>query len=87
MPDNSYIIINDTNHMNVRDNFEVLLNMLNETGNYSASRFRFKGYTQYGQRHVTDELIVPIPQNIRDRFETWRECGSTAQIVIKKEAI
>ncbi len=87
MPINSYIIINDTNHLTVRDNFQVLLNLLNENGTYSASRYRFKGYQYYGERHHTDDLIVPIPQTIRNKYETWRECGSTAQMVIKKEAL
>ena len=41
MPANSYTIINDTNHMTVRDNFQVLLNLLNENGTYSASGYRF----------------------------------------------
>jgi len=87
MPVNSYIIINDTNHMTVRDNFTVLLSLLNEIGTYSANRYRFKGYSLYGERHTTDALIEPIPQKIRYKYETWRECGSTAQMVIKKEVI
>jgi len=45
-----------------------------------------KGYN-YGTKHTSDSLIVPIPQSIRDKYESWRECGTTAQIVIKKEAI
>lgn len=86
MPVNSYTIINDTNHWMVRDNFDVLLRLLNINGTYSASRYQFKGYN-YGANHPSHELIVPIPQEIRDKYESWRECGSTAQIVIKKEAL
>ncbi len=87
MPINSYIIINDTNHFTVRENFQVLLDLLNEDGTYSASRYHFKGYQDYGERHPSDDLIVPIPQAIRNKYETWRKCGSTAQMVIKKEAL
>lgn len=90
MPNNSYIILNDTNHMTVRDNFEILLHNLNKSGKarYNSTRYRFKGYNYYGSiRHQTDELAYPIPQHIRERYETWRECGSTAQLIIKKELI
>ncbi len=87
MPVNSYIIINDTNHNAVRDNFQVLLNLLNETGTYSASKYRFQGYQNYGDRHHSDNLIVTIPQAIRDKYETWRVCGKAAQMVIKKETL
>lgn len=86
MPVNSYIIINDTNHWRVRNNFDVLLRILNINGTFSATRYQFKGYN-YGATHPSDELIVPIPQDIRDKYESWRECGSAAQIVIKKEAV
>jgi hypothetical protein len=87
MPNNSFIILNDTNHRTVRDNFEVLLNNLNKRGRarYIATRYRFDGYTYEGSiRHQNDNIIYPIPQTIRDRFDTWRECGKTAQIVINK---
>ncbi len=88
MPNNSFIILNDTNHKIVRDNFEVSLNSLNNRGraSYITTRYRFKGYCyERSIRHQTDALFHPIPLHIRDRFETWRECGHTAQIVIKKE--
>ncbi|MBU1014569.1 MAG: hypothetical protein KKG99_16340 [Bacteroidetes bacterium] len=87
MPNNSFIIFNDTNHYRVRDKFDILLNNLNRNEGfvYNATRYRFKGYQHNGIRHNTDELIVDIPQEIRDKYETWRECGSTSQMVIKKE--
>jgi len=86
MPINSYIIINDTNHWRVRNNFDVLLNLLNINGTFTAVKYQFKGYS-YGTTHPSYILIAPVPQEIRDKYETRRECGTTAQIVIKKEAL
>ena len=87
MPENSYVILNDTNHYRQREYFEMLYRNLSthENGTFTASRYRYRGWGPYGLRHRSDRLIVPIPTNIRQKYDTWTECGRTAQMVIKKE--
>lgn len=79
-----YIVINDTNHYLVRDDFDILINKLQAVENIDLTiyKYHFDGYG-YGVKHSTQRLIERIPMDFVSRYQTWQHCKKTAQMVIK----
>lgn len=79
-----FIIMNDINLNTAHDNFPIIFRKLQSTEKEGLSRscYYFDGYN-YGTRHNSRRLIEEIPDRILTKYDTWRRCKKTAQMLIK----
>jgi hypothetical protein len=86
LPSGSFVIINDINHYNTRDYFDIFLKLLQSKGKYKFKRYHYNNNNrtayEYGEQHPLNSLAVSIPDYLYD-YNVWEFCSSS-QMLIKK---
>lgn len=87
---NSFIIINDINHMSARKYFEQFLSSMDENKvKYTAWRYHFnndsrESHYNYGYEYEDNKLICVVNDDIKESYNPWVYCSS-AQIIIRRD--
>ena len=88
MKADSFIIINDINHYNTRDYFDLFLKFLETKGDYKGSKYHFENnnrwFFSYGSRHPSNSLVREAP-SICYSYNFWEFCSSS-QMLIRKNS-
>jgi hypothetical protein len=86
LPSGSFIIINDINHYNTRDYFDIFLKLLQSKGEYKFKRYHYRNNNRttykYGEQHPLNSLAVSIPDYLYN-YNVWEFCSSSQMLIEK----
>ncbi len=88
LPNNSTVIINDINHLNVRSIVARIFNEAAKTNVVSMESYRFRNpasHTYGGKTHESDNLLFQVSEIITVNYDVKQPCSSFQFVIYKTQ--